>query len=99
MKVVGNCPSCGNPIYGERTSAGQCVKDPMRTCFCAPLSARPVVTPWVQPYISPQPFHPPTYPYWWSNAGTTTAASGNTITLTSQSIGQKPPDEDGALVA
>lgn len=37
--IVGHCPSCGAPIYGQKTiqdGAGALVR---RTCLCSPLQA------------------------------------------------------------
>lgn len=37
MRVVGNCPSCGNPIYGVREIKGAEIPMPKRSCVCVPL--------------------------------------------------------------
>jgi hypothetical protein len=37
-EVVGNCPSCGNPIYGKLICQGP--PSLTRTCACAPLAPR-----------------------------------------------------------
>lgn len=86
MKVVGNCPCCGNPIYGKRKSAGRVVQEPLRTCFCVPLNAKPLRQ--LTKTQVPIPFS--------VNYPTNTAAAG--ITMTSATVNQRPPDEDGALV-
>lgn len=87
MKIVGNCPCCGNPIYGKRKSSGRVVQDPLRSCFCVPVNTKPLQ--YVTKTQTPQPFSV-TYP---------TGTSGAGITVTSSTIvDQKPPDEDGALV-
>lgn len=93
MKVVGNCPSCGNPIWADGPEVTK------RTCFCVvPVRTQPItITP--APYV--QPLTWPQYPYyWWSNANDPTSTIQTTFTTGNTTVIQppKPPDEDAGLV-
>jgi hypothetical protein len=102
MKIVGNCPSCGNPIYDRRKSAGMAVRDPLRTCFCPPLHQQqlvPTITP--PPYISPVPWQSPSIaPTTWPPGGQTICSSPGTFTsgTVTYTPTPKPPDEDAGMV-
>lgn len=99
MKVVGNCPSCGNPIYGDPS-----VQSVKRTCYCAmPARTAPITVQPILPYV--QPLQWPYQPYVWSTTSVTPQqATANSITITAHTkadaiVSPRPPDEDGALVS
>lgn len=59
MKVVGNCPKCGNPIYGQRMLAENEQPTIKRSCACVIVTMaapRTVINkpPWQSPL---PPFH------------------------------------------
>ncbi len=89
MKIVGNCPCCGNPIYGKRKSSGRVVQDPMRTCFCN-LAPKTTTVTVPAPYVQPLTWPPGT----WTNVAKTTGSVGTTYTVHPP----KPPDEDAGMV-
>ncbi len=84
MKVVGNCPRCGFPIYEKHGK-------PEKSCSCWPLVDAPHFVPAPYP-IYPQPiYYPPVYPWQpvqpyinpiWINPTYTTTAQSGTISIT-----------------
>lgn len=105
MKVVGNCPSCGNPIWADGPEITK------RTCFCVvPVRTQPIVvqpqpygpvSPWITPYTPPT--LPPTYPipgtWWCGNPNVTIATTANTLGFPQfPSTEDKPPDCDAGMV-